>query len=78
MARVEDPQSLGKDLLLATDPGAPRPDIDRPDVSPAETPSPNEPYEPGSPQAPDEVPADVPATDVPDEGPLEMPPPMGD
>ena len=61
---------------MATDPGAPRPDIDRPDVAPAETPVPSEPTQPGTPDGPDEMPGDAPAVDVPDQGPIEMPPPM--
>jgi hypothetical protein len=64
---------------MPTQPGAPSPDIDRPDVSPTETPAnPGEPSQPLSPQGPDEVPGDMPATDVPDEGPMEMPAPIGD
>lgn len=62
---------------MATDPGAPSPDIDRPDVAPAETPPiPDEPSQPGSPGGPDEFPGDTPAYDTPDTGPMEMPPPM--
>lgn len=65
---------------MATQPGAPPPDVDRPDVSPDETPAdfPGEPSQPLSPESPDEVPGDMPATDVPDQGPIEMPAPIGD
>lgn len=59
---------------MATQPGAPPPDIDRP-VSPDEAPvRPDVPNEPGSPSSPDEVPAEAPAYDEPNPGPDEIPP----
>ncbi|MET1755563.1 hypothetical protein ABVV53_08845 [Novosphingobium sp. RD2P27] len=61
---------------MATQPGAPTPDIDQP-ISPAEMPAtPNEPSQPGAPQAPDELPADTPDYDAPDTGPVEAPTPL--
>ena len=63
---------------MATDPGAPRPDIDRPDVAPAETPVPNDPGQPGAPEAPEDAPGQAPDYDMPDQGPVEMPSPLGD
>lgn len=61
---------------MATDPGAPLPDVDQPDVAPTETPVPAEPGQPISPDGPDEVPSDVPAYDQPETGPDEIPPPL--
>jgi hypothetical protein len=61
---------------MATQPGAPPPDVDQPDVTPTETPVPNEPGQPGSPESPDEFPSESPAYDEPDTGPDELPPPM--
>lgn len=63
---------------MATDPGAPRPDVDTP-ISPPEVPAqPDAPSQPGSPEAPDELPEDIPDYDAPDPGPQEMPAPIGD
>jgi hypothetical protein len=67
-----------KDIFMATDPGAPGPDIDQPS-SPAEFPgTPDAPSQPGAPEAPDEMPADAPDYDAPDTGPSEAPAPIGD
>ncbi|MEW9854209.1 hypothetical protein [Novosphingobium sp. M1R2S20] len=61
---------------MATQPGAPPPDIDQP-ISPPERPgAPSEPGQPGTPQAPDELPAETPDYDNPDPGPVEAPPPL--
>jgi hypothetical protein len=63
---------------MATQPGAPSPDIDQP-ISPPESPAmPDEPSHPGAPEAPDEMPADTPDYDAPDPGPIEAPAPIGD